>query len=236
MGHWELFKFCWSSLWREYGLAFITRVVLPHPLRTVKGFSRYMRSNEKLEIPPAIEKNPAKSVVGLGFCLKPINPVCVSGRPNHDCYYLENILQFEHMEMPECCRSCLIREVGTLAVSEGYHFYIMTSAHDILFDMFLPALKSKRFTSAYLGLCRYSMAPFQIAMLIVGLKGHLIPYRKGDCLDYKSWRQADIGQKDEQTELANQDIEALFKLLGMDSERPGLQVEVKREGNIFLPG
>lgn len=233
MQSWELIKFCWFSLWREYGFAFIIHVILPHPIRTVRGFFGFAMEKEKGRGRSVTAEKPAQSVVGLGFCLKPLDPVCISGRPNHDCYFLEHNLFLQAEKMPDCCRECLIRKIGTLALAQGYNFYIMTSARDILSDIFLPALRSKRFSYAILGLCRYSMAPFRIAMSIVGINGQLFPYQQGDCKDYRSWRQADIGLKNEQTELDDRDIKDMLSLLGIESGRENLPVKVQKKGNIF---
>jgi hypothetical protein len=69
-----LLLFCFRSLYREYGSAFLVRVILAHPVATLRGIARYTRERAST---PAIWRGGAASLVGIGFCLKPVTP----GRP-----------------------------------------------------------------------------------------------------------------------------------------------------------
>ena len=148
-------------------------------------------------------------VLGLGFCLKPMDPVCLSGRFNHDCHYFERNLNLEDDAIPMCCRECDIRSLGEMALKGGYGLYIMTSARDILHDLLIPALKVQRFSYALLGLCAYSWNRSRCALSVVGLEGELIPFTSGDCQDYRSWRLADTGIKEERTKFDDSDIKKI---------------------------
>jgi hypothetical protein len=112
-------------------------------------------------------------------------------------------------------------------------FYIMTSARDILFDLLLPALEARKFRYALLGLCRYSIEPFRIALSVVGLEAELTAFAEGDCTDYRSWRRADIGLKDERTCFSSEGLEAI--LLGISGASAGAcGTEFRKVGNLFF--
>jgi hypothetical protein len=235
--------FCLRSLFKEYGLAFIRKVVLPHPIRTFKGIKRYIKKysgrhtseihRPRTELPKSWSGND-KIAVGLGFCLKPMEPECVSGRPNHDCFFFEQQLYLQGKKVPESCRECLIHKIGLEALKAGCSLYIMTSANDILFDLFLPSLEERTFSKALLGLCHYSFEPFKIGLCVSSLEAVLFPYESGDCKDYKSWRLADIGIKDEQTSLSGPDLESIYQILRLLQKEKGKKNRFKKKGNIFF--
>lgn len=175
------------------------------------------------------------SIVGLGFCLKPMNPPCVSGRPNHDCFFLENQYGEENPDLNPCCEGCVIREVGGMALKAGSAVYIMTSARDILLDVYLPALEEKRFSSGIFALCRYSIRPFSVPLLAVGVRARLFPYERGDCADYSTWLQADIGIKNEQTHMREEDLSTLRGLLQSAAGSALLERRSEKRDNIYFP-
>jgi hypothetical protein len=111
----------------------------------------------------------------------------------------------------------------------------MTSAKDILADLLLPAIKQDSFSQAALVLCSYSFEPFKIAMAVVGLQAGLVPLKGGDCQDYRSWRQADKGRKDERTEIAPQDIDRIGSLFDTVREKIRPEFAVSKVGSIFYP-
>ena len=175
-----------------------------------------------------------KSIVGVGFCLKPLNPPCISGRFNHDCYYLEKLLTSGSMNIPNCCKGCLIKDFGTMALYANSAFYIMTSAQNILFDIFEPALNKRKFSKGLFVLCRYSFRPFIIGMMASGIDGLLFPFESGDCRDYKTWVKADVGIKNEQTCIIEQNENRIKNFLKNKESSP---VKIfKKNGNIFYPG
>lgn len=236
-----MLNFCLQSLFREYGWQFIRRVAVPHPVRTAKAllycgrrdFSGDMitTSDEK----PEISLRGKRSIVGVGFCLKPMNPPCLSGRANHDCHYLECLLHSPIAETPECCRQCAIKEIGIMALQAHAAFYIMTSAKDVLSDVFTPAVNEGRFSSGLFVLCRYSRRPFAVGLLASGIRGWLFPLERGDCTDYKTWLLADRGVKDKQTSISEQNRRIIEKLLGNVAREPDSSKKFKRQGNILCP-
>jgi len=176
-----------------------------------------------------------RSVVGLGFCLKPMNPPCPSGRANHDCAFLENLRESETRDVPAACRACAIREIGTLTLKTGSAFYIMTSARDILLDLFVPAIDERQIRSGLFLLCRYSLRPFAIGLLASGIRGWLFTFDTGDCRDYRTWLQADIGIKKEQTGMAEANRKSLRKRL-MDAANEALPaLHFVKHGNVMYP-
>lgn len=239
-----MWSFCFHSLFREYGAEFLKRVVLRHPVRVARaifetaGFDDDRRS--VFTVPPGIEEREVfyigtGSVVGLGFCLKPMDPPCISGRPNHDCYFLEHQYMQGEADLHECCRGCVIREIGQQALNAGVALYIMTSARDILVDVFLPSLDEQSFSTGLFALCRYSIHPFSIPLMVTGVEALLFPYEWGDCMDYGTWLLADRGVKNEQTNLQKENLQVIRDLLenAAGVSHPSLG-SVKR-GNIYYP-
>ncbi len=238
----SLWLFCLRSVFKEYGNAFLLKAVVPHPLKTLKGVQKYGQlcnrnvstgSDIISEETESLWTGRKGSVVGIGFCAKPLAPSCLSGRANHNCAYLEHHLHLREDPLPEPCRDCLVREIGLAALSSKSDFYIMTSAKDILYDLFLPALNSNVYTTALLGLCQYSFEPFKIALFISGIDGLLFPFEKGDCEDYHTWRQADKGIKDTQTQLRDRDLETIKILLQNSTHQLDPGSKYTKTGNIF---
>ena len=232
--------FCLRSLVREYGWLFTRRVAVRHPWRTLKALRDADRidatgrgavgvsggtSNVRADGPP--------SIVGAGFCLKPMDPPCPSGRFNHDCVGLERLAGADGAAVPVPCRSCAIREIGTRALQAGSAFYVMTSARDILDDVFVPALESRRFTTGLFVLCRYSFKPFAVGLMASGIRARLVPLGQGDCRNYRTWLLADRGIKDEQTTVdATASADVAARLGGAPPVGP---LRVVRRGNVLFP-
>lgn len=242
----SLLLFCLRSLWREYGWEFMTRIVFRYPVRVLRGVRAYVRnegrrgkpgvpSDGELEGLGGPEGPRADSpVLGLGFCLKPLEPACPSGRANHDCQYFTHPASATHQDLPAACGECRIRLLGERALRQGWAVYIMTSAQDILRDLLLPVLEEERFSHAILSLCRYSFDPFRIALSVVGLRAVLVPFESGDCRDYRSWRRADMGFKDDQTCFSGPDLAALMRAFPEEAGSTDPKPIVKR-GNMFFP-
>lgn len=235
--------FCFHSLLREYGWQFAWRVVLPHPVRTLFAVIRSARLDYSRDMTATCSEDPVdvlmgeRSIVGVGFCLKPIDPPCPSGRANHDCVYLERLGSSAQCHtMPEACRDCRIRQIGTLSLRAGTAFYIMTSARDILFDLFAPALSEARFTSGLFTLCRYSRQPFAVGLFASGIRGWMLPFETGDCREYGTWLLADRGVKYERTSMTCQNRHQIQELLGAVA-KPGTNRHsvFERRGNILYP-
>jgi hypothetical protein len=227
-----MWNFCLHSIFREYGLQFFYRIAAPHPVRTAKAFLHAGKidvSGNMIRLSGPYLPG-VRSIVGAGFCLKPMNPPCPSGRANHDCLY------FEHLPLSASptCQNCVIRELGKLTLKTGSAFYIMTSARDILSDVFAPSLREGRFTSGLFVLCRYSVQPFAVGMLASGIQGCIFQFNQGDCRDYKTWLLADRGIKNEQTEILDSTQATISEILKSASKEPIPAVQYKKRGNIFF--
>ncbi len=236
-----MWAFSLHSLFREYGWQFLRRVALPHPIKTakaVRGSGALDFSGNMTAISPEADSpvlKGAPSIVGVGFCLKPLSPPCISGRANHDCHYLEHLLHSQTPQVPECCRQCAIRKIGAMALESGAVFYIMTSAQDILFDLFVPALNERRFTSGLFVLCRYSLRPFAVGLLASGIDGWLLSFERGDCRDYRTWLQADRGIKKERTEINDSNQRKIKELLARAAEESSPNHRFEKRGNMLYP-
>ncbi len=221
------------SLFCEYGRGFITKIILPHPIKTIKNVRRFLKQQQNNVVVSNTQPNNSLSIVGAGFCLKPMSPACLSGRANHDCFYFDHKLYLKDKPIPPACETCKIREIGLWSLSSGHCFYIMTSANDILHDMLLPGINEKTFSEGIFVLCRYSFEPFKIALHISGINGVLFPYEKNDCRDYTTWRAADIGFKNEQTVIGEASLQEIENLLKNKEEPNSLQREFIKRKNIY---
>lgn len=236
-----MWAFCLHSLFREYGWQFLRHVALPHPLKTARAVidsSRLDLSADSVSTfdgaAPSAFGGPG-SVVGVGFCLKPIDPPCPSGRANHDCLYLERMQHREPTDLPAGCRECAIREMGDLALDAGAALYIMTSARDILFDLFKPGLDERRFTSGVFMLCRYSFQPFAAGLMASGIRGRLFAFENGDCRDYKTWLQADRGVKDDRTTTSEPTRQTVRALLANAAKSHRENRRFEKRGSVYHP-
>jgi hypothetical protein len=234
-----MWSFCLRSLAREYGWRFAARIAVRHPLRTLKAFreaSGLEATAASVEVGTDSAREPAggpPSIVGAGFCLKPVNPLCPSGRANHDCRCLDDPAQWAPGGVAAPCRLCAIRATGSAALQAGSAFYVMTSAHDILDDVFVPALTRRTFRTGLFVLCRYSFKPFALGLLASGMSGRLLPLDQGDCRDYRTWLLADRGIKDEQATVHADGMASVSRSLGPPS--PTLPPRVERRGNVLFP-
>lgn len=234
----SLLAFCGRSLSREYGWRFFRRIVLPHPVKATRAVRTAMAldvSGGPVEVPgPASSFGGARSLVGVGFCLKPLDPPCPSGRFNHDCAFLENFRSGETADVPAPCRICAIREFGLLALRTGAAYYVMTSARDILLDVFAPALDRGTFAAGAFALCRYSLRPFAVGLLAAGVRGWMWSFATGDCRDYPTWLRADNGDKPDRTEIAPADHRTFREFLRAAAQAaPPARFE--KRGNVLHP-
>ena len=245
----SIWNFSYHSFFKEYAHIFLFKVMLTHPLRTIRGLRGYQHLIKQQEvIPPKYEnylsipdknsfltiinKHRVKPLVGLGFCLKPKNSLkgsCPSGRANHDCLYLER------GKTEQVCSSCAIHEIAAKCLERGYRVYIMTSAQDIARDFLLPQVKSKKFPSAILLLCPYSIQAIVLPLLICEVDMFLMAYKSGYCRDYQQWRAADKGEKEERTEISKESWERLLDFLRKSTDAGPRFQYFRREGNIFYP-
>lgn len=235
-----MWVFCLRSLVREYGWLFIRRVAARHPWRTLKALHAAGRiaPDERGAVDVGVGSSSVwagdpPSIVGAGFCLKPIDPPCPSGRFNHDCVCLERLAGDESGTVPVPCRSCAIRDIGMKALQAGSAFYVMTSARDILDDVYGPSLEIRRFSTGLFVLCRYSIRPFAAGLLASGIRARLLPLEAGDCRDYRTWLLADRGIKDEQTTVGGNGMAGVASLLGRMA--PPRSLTVERRGNVLYP-
>jgi len=245
----DVWEFSFRSLQQSYGRFFLTDVVLRHPLRTLSGLLAYRRRVVPARLADVAEVQvgsragfPATLagtgwVVGMGFCEKPLDPPCPSGRFNHDCLLLE---QPVNPALPAPCSDCRIREIARHALAAGAALYIMTSAEDIARDLLLTSMRQSRMAYAMLSVCPYSVPPLSLAMTICGLRGRLLPYARGDCRDFSTWLRADRGTKEEQTTPSGSAHQRLLAFLHEAAEVRaaaglGKALSFRRSGAMYVP-
>ncbi|MCP5111355.1 MAG: hypothetical protein GY953_11030, partial [bacterium] len=139
----DVWEFSLRSLRRPYGRLFLRSVLMRHPLRAMAGLRTYRRKirlardsdHALVGLPSWDELAVGPWVVGLGFCEKPIEPPCPSGRANHRCWLLG---QEKIESLPAPCRQCAVREVSEHALPAGATVHVMTSASDFADDVLLP--------------------------------------------------------------------------------------------------
>jgi hypothetical protein len=234
-----MLDFCLRSLVREYGWRFASRVALRRPMRTLRAFRDAARldvTGGGLEVASRAAGSLAAgppSIVGVGFCLKPVDPPCPSGRANHGCLFLETLAPHDAAGVPAPCRSCAIRDIGMRSLRAGSAFYVMTSARDILEDVYVPAIERGRFPTGLFVLCRYSFKPFAAGLLASGMSARLLPLDQGDCRDYRTWLLADRGVKLERTMVAASGMTQAASVLG--TLGPARAVRFERRGHVLYP-
>jgi hypothetical protein len=247
----HIWEFTYRSFFKEYARLFFLKAVLKHPFKTAKGligyqrfigsqenlFSHYQRS---LAVPDEdtfedqLRQQKKNPLLGLGFCLKPYDPEdislsCPSGRANHDCLYLET------GQAQNACPGCVIYRIAREGLNSGCSIYIMTSAKDIAKDFLLPQIDSGKFPTAFLLLCPYSVQAILPSLLICGIDAYLVAYDSGYCKDYKEWRKADLGDKQDRTTLSRESMGKLLSLIGHADTAEIPAASFRREGNIFYP-
>jgi len=258
----EIWEFGFRSLFRPYGHLVLAQIALRYPRHTWRGLLAYRRFTarqpfEQPIIPVGVDseadflRGAARAgpalLVAIGFCQKPMHTPetpqpCPSGRPNHDCLYLEGLDLGEALESEwhSACRVCFIRLVGTRALQAGASVYIMTSAWDIAHDVFLPTLARRRFRQALMTICPYSVRPIALPLLICGIDTLLMPYERGVCADFTQWSLADRGIKRERTFLPAASSRFMLRMLKAiaaartAAKRP-VHRRFRREGHVYVP-
>lgn len=260
---WRLLEFSVHSLRQDYGAAFLQRIALRHPLRTLRGAwalgrTRHLQLGPSGEcrLGPSTEAGFVRSAAGCskqllvatGFCQKPLRTAgsdhdCPAGRFNHDCYCLArlDLNSPTHLQLPSACATCPIRLLGHAALQAGASFAILTSALDIAHDVLLPALEQQRFRQVLLAICPYSLEPMGLALSICGLDGYIFVYDSGACADYPQWLRADRGDKPECTTLPAHSLTRMQHLLEHIARARKREMPIQRasrylqQGNVFCP-
>ena len=244
----DVWDFSMRSLGRRYGRLFLGSIVLRHPARALAGLYAYAtrvrrsRQSGVAAVDVSVAAFPSELadgdwLVGVGFCQKPLDPLCPSGRFNHRCWLAA---QPPEVEPPPACRQCQVREVLRSALPAGATVHIMTSAADLARDLLLPGIRRTGPRNAVLSLCPYSVAPMTLALAICGLRGLVLSYDAGHCRDFAAWVRADAGDKPERTFLLP---DTHRRLLGLLDEVAHLRAErrlsqpcrFREEGNLYVP-
>jgi hypothetical protein len=256
----NLLGFSFNSLSQAYGRAFVQRIVLRHPLHTLRGLLTYRhilgkeRPAERLlfrgdedDFIRRAAGDVDRLLVGTGFCQKPLRTAggpydCPAGRFNHDCSYLSRLELHSQSQkrFHEACTDCSIRVLGSAALKAGASFAVLTSALDIANDILLPSLQERRFTRVLFAICPYSVEPMSLALLICSMEGATFHYDAGSCTTYRQWLRADAGDKTERTALSRPTLDRMLCFLdAVAVRRPSCGAKhptrYEQVSNVFRP-
>ena len=227
----RLWEFGINNLRRFFPWYFLFRLMVLHPVTTLRGWVTYARLVSRSKgaslcgtasdqtVLNAIAEG-RRFLVAPGFCLKPYNEsldrsTCPAGHFSHKCVLLDSggKLLFEKKKWPQPCFSCGIPQWAQTAARLGGDFYLMTSAIDIARDVYLPALQRHGARYGFFLLCPYSTEPFTFGLAMSGMSGCLYTFCSGGCATHEEWTKADRGEKRAQTRLADDHIAPLLDAL-----------------------
>ena len=256
----KVWDFSFRSLFHRYGTAFLQEIVFRHPLRTLAGITRYRRwlqnyrpKNDITWFSRKSEQNFQRDsaqteksfLVAVSFCQKVMRESgsqngCPAGRFNHRCLFLAQLDLSSPLKIPSVCQNCNIQSIGPKALSAGANVHIMTSALDILHDIFMPALKRARFSAAIFCVCPYSVHPIILPLFICGVEGFVVQFNEGYCKDYRQWSLADHGIKREHTFMQEEAYSKILNFLSGAAEIRGklgkkAYHRFRLERNIYVP-
>ena len=197
----RFWEFGIRSMGCRLGMEVVARLLFCHPVKSSKGFFRYRHylAKNKEWLTPHIETNSYPHLVVMGaYCQKPREGnTCPAGRFNHRCHFIQTLTVYP------ACRHCDLRKMAELAMLLGCHFYIMTSALNLLRDVFLPAIREKAFSHFLVMICPYAKELFLFPAFVSEMKGWTLIIAKGSCPNYKEFLLADKGHKSRQTHLSS---------------------------------
>jgi hypothetical protein len=249
--------FTWQSLGHSYGRHFLSRVVLRHPLRALRGYAEF----RQLTNPPRVERGVVCLIHGssqdflreaaagglggfllaLGFCQKkmatPADPAqCPSGRFNHDCALLDGT----PATVDAACAACDVTVLAEHALAAGASIYLMTAAQEITRDVLAPALEDGRFRQTLMLLCPMSVQAVLAPLVVCRLPGFILGYSAGCCANFTEWLRADAGDKPKQTSLHPSHMARAIEILdSLAAERRRLGQPVRaawgRQGPVYTP-
>jgi hypothetical protein len=165
---------------------------------------------------------------------------CPAGRFNHHCLYAGELDISKPEHIPFVCHGCDIRPIATKALLAGANMYIMTSALDVLHDIFVPSLEKARFSPAIFCICPYSVHPISLPLHICGIESSVVQFNSGYCADYSQWSLADSGIKNERSFMGPEARRMILDFLdGVAEIRAELRMtryqRFQLEGNIYVP-
>jgi len=208
-------EFAFKSMKRRLGFEILGRLFLAHPISSIKGLLKYQLSKK---IKPDSFSHPL--IIGA-YCQKPLD--CPAKRFNHRCLFAENLIIYP------ACKKCELREMVKMAIMFKSPFYIMTTALDVLFDVFLK----KRFSYFLTTICPYAKQLFLFPALVFDMKGYFFLLGKGSCKSYDEFLLADKGYKKTQTflsPLAKKRFMKIYDKINFDINNPLIF-----KGNFYEP-
>lgn len=177
---------------RRLGIEIAGRLFFAHPVKSARGFFKYYRYLSERTLPKV-----STEIISLfhplligAYCQKPNS--CPAKRFNHRCLFAETLITYP------ACKKCELKKMVELAMMLKCPFYIMTTALDVLLDVFL----TRRFPFFLVMICGYARELFLFPAFVFDMKGRFLLLGKGSCRSYWEFLLADQGHKSAQTHLS----------------------------------
>jgi hypothetical protein len=222
----DFWEFGTRSMGRRLGAEIIGRLLLFHPIKSIGGFLRYRHhlAQGKPLMRLSAEMVPRLRPVLIGaYCQKPKG--CPVGRFSHRCLFAETLTTYSP------CEYCDLKKMVEMAMGLKSPFYIMTTALDVLTDIFLD----KTFSCFLLMICPYAKGLFLFPALIFNMEGRTLTLAKGSCRNYQEFLLADKGGKLNQTllsSLAHKTFIDLYRQIRVYSNN---HQRLIRQGHFYSP-
>ena len=250
----RIWQFSLLNAWRAFSWYYLFRLLLMHPLKTVRGLARYrglIRSTKDgslkgtaavQDVMNIMQRRVGRLLIAPGFCMKPYDytrgkSTCPVGHFNHSCLLLNNAneLLFQKEKWPGACSICGVAPLAQLAAQNNADLYIMTSAKDIARDVYLPAIQQTEYQAGLFFLCSYSNDAFTFGLSMSDIKGAIIEFCSGDCQNHHDWTQADVGCKNDQTFVDSAVWTNLLETLTTKAERSSVakRPSFEQRGRIY---
>lgn len=186
----DFWEFGIRSMNRRLGIEIVGNLLFSHPIKSIKGFLKYGHylAQNKPRKRLSVETIPHLRPLLIGaYCQKPKD--CPSGRFNHRCLFAETLITYSS------CEPCDLKKMAELAAILKCPFYIMTTALEVLVDIFL----SNTFSHFLVMICTYAKGLFLFPAFIFNMEGWAFTLGRGSCRNYQEFLLADMGGKCGQT-------------------------------------
>ncbi len=221
----DFWEFGIRSMSRRLGAEIVGNLLFSNPIKSVRGFLRYghylAQGKPKMRLP--VETIPRFRPLLIGaYCQKPKG--CPAGRFNHRCLFAETLTTYSS------CEYCDLKKMAELAAILRSPFYIMTTALDVLIDIFL----GKTFPHFLVMICAYAKGLFLFPALIFNMEGWAFTLGKGSCRNYQEFLLADMGGKWNQTFLSTLSHKSFINLYRQIKISNDYQ-RLIRKGHFYTP-
>ncbi len=221
----QFWEFAIRSMRRRLGIEITGRLFLANPVKSIQGSLKYRHYLSKKALPKvSLEKIFLSRPLFIGaYCQKP--PDCPTRRFSHQCLFAESLTT--HCS----CKDCELKQMAELAMTLKCPFYIMTTALDVLLDVFLR----EKFPFFLVMICNYAKEFFILPALVFDMKGYFLSLGKGGCRNYQEFLSADKGHKPNQTFLSPIAHRTFMKLRNQIMINPSHYQKFILKENFYIP-